>query len=365
MKILIIIALIASITYIIYKHLQQLYTISNYNVIKYYKSDKYKINKIIKNVLDTNNIIHSNDINEWNVYLPSGYNNIEDDLKNIVIKNNKQKIFGIDGCDKIVSKNNLWNIIENTYGRNQAKILMPESYTYDNNIHLDLFKKHYIKNKIYIIKKNIQRKEGIILSNNYNQIITLKQDNYKIIQKYIENLYLIHNRKINLRIYLLIVRTNNIVSYYIHKKGKCIYTNKDYKLDNLDYEMHLTSLNVDNTIYNNRPQTFDELNCHLGSVNYKLLMDNINKNLTLVLKACKPHVGILDKFKSNDTFQLFGLDYIFTSQMYPYLLEINKGPSMYSCNKTDEDQKYQVILDPIKMVDIIPNISNEFLNLNI
>ena len=41
-------------------------------------------------------------------------------------------IFGISDCDKIVSKNSIWNLIEQRYGRNIGKSLMPETFVYSN-----------------------------------------------------------------------------------------------------------------------------------------------------------------------------------------------------------------------------------------
>ncbi len=53
-----------------------------------------------------------------------------------------------------------------------------------------------------------------------------KKDNYKVVQKYMTNLYLINKRKVNMRIYLLIINKKNKKYFYLSSLGKCIYNKK-------------------------------------------------------------------------------------------------------------------------------------------
>ena len=102
---------------------------------------------------------------------------------------------------------------------------MPESYVLNNSEDLKLFKKQFNPKKVYIIKKNIQRKKGIKLSNNLQEILNVDK-NYKVVQEFINDSYIINKRVLNLRIYLMIKCTNNVASFYIHKLGKCLYASK-------------------------------------------------------------------------------------------------------------------------------------------
>ena len=77
---------------------------------------------------------------------------------------------------------------------------------------MKLFKNHYKPNTLYLLKKNIQRKEGILLTKSYNEILENSNKGYRVIQKYVPNLFLIDKRKINLRLYLLVTCKNNKVS---------------------------------------------------------------------------------------------------------------------------------------------------------
>ena len=74
-----------------------------------------------------------------------------------------------------------------------------------------------------------------------------------------KNTYMINKRKINLRIYLLIICKNNKLTSYYYKNGKCnIYTNKNYTGSN-ELEENITSLNLDMDIYNKNPFDLFEL----------------------------------------------------------------------------------------------------------
>ena len=75
----------------------------NFN-LKYFRCDTKKLGIITNEIFTENNITKDNF--DWSIYVPCGYNNIERELLTIKITNlNNKYIFGINGCDSIVSKN--------------------------------------------------------------------------------------------------------------------------------------------------------------------------------------------------------------------------------------------------------------------
>ena len=78
----------------------------------------------MRHIFDKNNI-KKTEGNKWDIYIPCSYNFIENELITINSNKKNQKIFGISGCDKIVSKNSLWSLLENKYGRSQSSKIMP------------------------------------------------------------------------------------------------------------------------------------------------------------------------------------------------------------------------------------------------
>ena len=316
---------------------------------------------ILKNIFKDENIQRETN-KDWDLYIPCGYNKVEKELQSLQPNKKEQKIFGINGCDLIVSKNNLWHLLQKAYGREIAKTIMPETYILSKIEDIQLFRKRYNPEHIYILKKNIQNKKGIHLTKDIDEIELAKYDKYKIVQEYITNVFLINKRKINLRMYLLFVCENNITDAYLYKEGKCIYTNKDYNTDDItDKESNITSINLNQEIYNDNPFSFEELKIFLNSRNYnsELLFQRIRQHLVKLYNAVKDNLCNLENLKKNVSFQLFGVDVIFDNELKPYILEINKGPEMKPKNNRDKDMKLKLNKDMLNIVGLIDSHQEE------
>jgi len=334
---------------------------ANNKNLTYYKCKERDLGKITKSIFDLNNIGFSNN---WDIYIPCGYNNVEEELKKILVKTNLQDkyIFGINGCDDIVSKNKIWESLANCFGRKDASTLMPESYVLSDPNEMELFRKNFnpSANDIYILKKNIQRKEGLKLTRDYFEIIDAKKESYRVVQKYITDLYLINQRKVNLRIYLLIIIKDNTAYFYLCNEGKCIYTNKKYSDDDLDFESNITSYHLDMGVYKNNPRDFKELIQYINNNNMsgQYLFDNINNLMKNVCTCLSASVFQSKNISGTITFQLFGADVIFDKNLHPYLLEMNKGPDMSARDTIDEKMKNTVQTDMFKTVGLLENSSD-------
>ena len=321
--------------------------------ILFYKCNKYVLGKIIKEILLTNNIKRTHNINDnWLLFLPCTYNNIETEMTKMDDTKNKI-LFGIKGCDLLVSKNNVWKLLENKYGRSNAKQIMPETWILSNKEQMELFKNNFSEKNMYIMKKNLQRKEGLLLTNNLEEIINNNDKKFRVVQKYMRNTYMINKRKVNLRIYLLIIYKNNKLTSYYYKNGKCIYTNKDYTGSN-ELEENITSLNLDLNIYEKNPFDLFELVNYMDKKKYVILIENIKNNLKKLETMYRNMISNLNKNNNKNVhFQLFGLDYIFDNDLNVYLLELNKGPDMTSKNDKDYVLKYRIYEDLLNKVGII------------
>tara|TARA_B100000902_G_scaffold399078_1_gene468294 strand:+ start:105 stop:1322 length:1218 start_codon:yes stop_codon:yes gene_type:complete len=363
--------------------------------ISYKKCNHLKIQNNLKDIFNENDIkrflnnsnYSSEESNDWDLYLPCGYNYVEGELKNLSPKNKNQKIFAINGCDKIASKNNLWKILRDYFGREKAATIMPETYIISDIKDMEVFKSNYQPNKLYLLKKNVQRKEGIIITSDYQEIMN-KRD-FKVIQEYVPNLFLIKNRKINIRLYLLIICHNGTTIGYLYDKGKCIYTNKDYNSNDVSSninnssnssnfsnsnnnvtlkewrETHLTSVNLDMEIYETHPETLQQLESTIGFYKYNKLWNKIVILFQNCMKAIDGNLCSLKKLEQNVTFQLFGADIIFNTDMHPYLLEFNKGPSMKYMTPTDTKMKKSLTQDIFSKVGVLDKpLINKFIKLN-
>jgi tubulin polyglutamylase TTLL9 len=344
--------------------------IKKYKPLTYYRCSDKELGKVTKNIFDNNIIKKSNE--NWDIYVPCGYNLVEDELKKIKIKTpGKKIIFGLNGCDTIVSKNKIWETLLNCYGRKHASELMPESFVLGNKEHMLAFSQQFDKkqNTIYILKKNVQRKEGLKLTKKYSDIMTAYSEGYKVVQKYKTDLYLINNRKVNLRIYVLIIIKNGEIGFYVSKLGKCIYTNKEYNDNELDFETNITSYNLDMSVYEKNPRDFNQLKKYISKKNNEqdaaILFRNIDTLMKEVSICLSKNFYQSDNIKGHVTFQLFGADVIFDTQMRPFLLEMNKGPDMSARDIIDDGMKTRVQSDMFKLVDVLPcseNYNNVFYN---
>jgi len=242
-------------------------------------NDVLKKKTIIKLLLK-NNISQNN--NKWTIYVPLSYNNIEKELPKIIINKYSKIVFGINGSDSLISKNRLYINLKKYYSNSELKNMIPNTYLTNSQTDMNYFNKIYDNNKLYILKKNIQQKKGILLTNNLNIIKKSLQENYVIIQEFIKDSVLIKGRKMNLRLYLIIIIKNNKIKFYVHDYKKCLYTNNLYNNNDLNKDENITSSELDIDIYNDYPLTFKELCSYLIKNNYDVTL--LNKNLNSLLK---------------------------------------------------------------------------------
>ena len=115
--------------------------------------------------------------------------------------------------------------------------------------------------------KNIQRQKGLLLSKDYNFILDElhnKNSKFIIIQKLLQNPLLINKRKINLRVYFLIICKGKSKKGYIYKDGFIYYTRKFYKKNELHFDYHITTGYIDRSVYKTNPLTHSDLYKFLG-----------------------------------------------------------------------------------------------------
>lgn len=346
--------IVVAIVVILFVVLLSMLNRKSYKNQNFYKC-KNRVGKVTRNIFSNFGFKHNN--KDWQIYMPCGYNNVENELKKIDIKNDKSKIiFGINGCDRIVSKNGIWDILKKRYTRKLASELMPTSYILYDPTELKILKDNYRNDDIYILKKNVQRKEGLKLTKSLKDILLADKEGYRVAQKYMRDLYLINNRKVNLRIYLIVIIKGDKKRFYISRKGKCIYTYKEYSDDDFDFESNITSYHLDMNIYKKNPRNFKELIEYIDAQGHdgKKLFRNIEKLMHYVCSAMEPHLYQSKNLKGATTFQLFGGDVIFDKNLHPYLLEFNKGPDMNARDKLDEYMKSDVQYDMFSLVNIVP-----------
>lgn len=357
--------------------------IKNINEYKFTKSTKpsqskwnrnqcnYIIGDTLLNELNNNKIEQSND--EWNLYLPCTYDDIRSEVNMMPVVDNA-KYFLLENCDEIVAKELLWKNIVNHFDINKAKIMMPNSYVlYDQN-DVNKINSEFDKSKIYIMKKNIQRQEGLKITNNLNEILNgYKNEGYVLVQELLQNPYTISGRKTNMRFYVLVVCNENNMSVYVHKDGFMYYTKDLFKVGSLEEGPNITTGYIDRQVYIDNPLTHEDLRNYLNKESrelletekrireqgYKISEIYFNRIYHLIREIFTAFYGKINKVngktkfnKNNITFQLFGVDIAVDNQLNPTVMEVNKGPDLGAKDERDSKLKHGVVKDMFKIVGI-------------
>jgi tubulin polyglutamylase TTLL7 len=344
----------------------------NYNMIENFGATqwkrnpdcKYKISKTVKKILDENKL-HGTDKNNWDLYLPCTYNDTKKELERISPTVKDQKVFIIDGANQITSKKLLWINLKKNYDLKTLTKFVPNTYILDDKNDLSRFQQDYKQNNIYILKKDIQRQQGLKITKDLNEILNSKKNNFVVVQELLQDPFLIDGRKINMRFYILVTCVDNKVTCYVHKDGFMYYTKLPFKANSDSWDHNITTGYIDRKVYEKNPLTHDDFRNYLNDLtNIKnksntsqVLSEIVFNDIYNLLKKVMMSLQTSICTKNNKTiftsFQLFGADIGLNNKLDPVLIEINKGPDMGAKDKKDGDLKHGVLLDSFKILNIV------------
>jgi hypothetical protein len=339
-----------------------------------YSTDCGDVPELLGKVMGERNMEKTRD--DYDYYIPCSYNSCEKDVLAFENKEKGKKIFLIDGCDWIASKLALWELLKDQYGKDASKY-MPTTHLLEDKKDLENFPKHFEENKklrpdqMYVLKNYAQRQEGIKLTRNLNEIIGGLKEGWYLAQDYVYNPFIIANRKINFRYYLLVVCRNGKIEGYIHKDGFIYYTPKHYEEHDMDFDKHITTGYIDRKVYELNPLTLqdfrDYLDCEKrveseADTKWKCLSNNktglskvwdasAENLMNKVMEAISKKICKNNKLNNHVRFQLFGCDLAPDANLGCTLMEINKGPDLNAKDERDKQVKIQVQRDIFKIID--------------
>lgn len=327
---------------------------------------KYMMGSTMKKMLKKHNIKETKK-EDWMIYIPCTYNHINKEIADVHPTNNDQRVFIINNADELSAKHLIWTNLVKTYGRDIATRLMPTTYLLRDKDDMILFKKEYNKDKIYILKKNIQRQKGLKITSNKNEIMNGKKDGYIVVQELLQDPYIINGRKINMRFYLLVIHQDKEVDSYVYNDGFMYYTRDKFKKNSIEDGPNITTGYIDRKVYKENPLTHDDFRKYLDvKINIKLstiVFKEIYNMLSLAINSI-PFTPS-ENLKDNITFQLFGADIALNDKLHPQLIEINKGPDLGAKGLRDKKVKYGMVQDALKILKIIPQTGdNGFIKIN-
>lgn len=221
---------------------------------------------------------------------------------------------------------------------------------------------------IYILKKNVQRQRGYILSQNVDEIVQHSKDareqknqHYVVCQELLQDPYLVNGRKINMRVYLLIIMKNReIPQFYIYNDGFMYYTPKPFEAKSMDKDVNITTGYIDRQVYADNPLTHHDLAAFIGAEAYTKLHKKMLELFKHIREAYALHLRDVNTMIPGTKFLLYGCDIAPSSNLETVrLMEINKGPDLSYKDERDKKVKYNMILEMLRITGISDTGSTE------
>ena len=224
--------------------------------------------------------------------------------------------------------------------------------------HQTQYKMNGIHN-IWIVKPgNLSRGRGIHCVNKLNTVVTqCKENNYIIIQKYIENPLIILNRKFDIRQWVLVTNINPL-TLWMWEQPYLRFGAEDYKLTDINnlyshltnnsiakYSEHFKETKIEGNMW--EVPSFIE---HMQSVyNKGDIWNDLHEKMKKIVISSFDSARHEMKQREN-SFELFGYDFMIDEQFNVILIEVNSSPALdYSTNVTKKLVKL-MIKDLIQVV---------------
>ncbi|XP_077987227.1 tubulin polyglutamylase TTLL11-like [Glandiceps talaboti] len=309
------------------------------------------------------------------------------------------KVNKFPGMVEIVRKVSLTRIM------NQMSILFPDEYNfYPKSWILPEQFHHFAAEAATLQKENPKQKqffivkpdegsqgEGIYLLSNPHEVTTIGLVRPAVVQQYVSNPLLVERKKFDLRVYVVLTSLDPL-KFYLCKEGMARFCTESYQAPsnrNMNHVyMHLTNYTLnkrsDNFIHTDNvakgsKRTMTSMWVYLEEKGFDL--KSVCTEIEKVV--CKTILGLIPELKVQShaelppgkpgpsCFQILGLDILLTSDMKPYLLEINANPSyrldydhevspgLFETlpSPVDEEIKIPLVKDTLKLVKPVRRIT--------
>lgn len=278
-----------------------------------------------------------------------------------LFKNTKQTyyIYSLLCVDTFANKASLYSMFQQNASKSELLKYLPVTYILDNKLVFN----EYDPNKLYILKKNVQRQKGCTITNNEAYIKQAHRNNYVVCQELLLDPYTVVGHKINIRQYMLVIVRKSDCEFLLFNDGFLYYTPKKFIKGSLDKLRHITTGYIDRKIYDENPMTLKELYDYMGTNDSYILQKNIVSLFKSVANVYMDHVLESDT-NLNVNFMIFGCDVAVSNTLDCKIMEINKGPDLSFKDKRDGTVKHTLGLSTLHEVGIINAPHNNFIPLS-
>lgn len=200
-----------------------------------------------------------------------------------------------------------------------------------------------------ILKRNVQKQNGLQF---INHVSDLKASNFVVCQRVLGNPLLVNTRKINVRIYLLVICRMNDVSMHMFEDGFLYYTRKPFSNTDISFDTQITTGYMQRDVYKDNPLTLGDLYAFLGKKQGSTLKTNIVSMMKDAATAFLPHVDMHTHPQCH--FAILGADVAVDAHFRTKLMEINKGPDLNHKDDRDRNLKKQMMLEAFRLCKVHP-----------
>lgn len=201
---------------------------------------------------------------------------------------------------------------------------------------------------LWIVKpgENSNRGNGICVCNTFEEVkeivkslpvSAIGQKTY-IIQKYIENPFLVHKRKFDIRCFALVTGFNGVIQGYFFTEGYLRTTSKPFSLSVTNRLIHLTNDAVQKyaedygKFENGNKMSYTDFQRYLDTYTpekgINFLEDILPKIKHIVTDTIKSVFLKIDLNRREHSFEIFGYDFLLDCDLKPWLIEVNTNPCL-------------------------------------
>lgn len=280
-------------------------------------------------------------------------NNIDNIMQQIKFPMHMGWVYGIKGSDALASKSMLIHVLRATLPAATARRITPVSYIVGLEADERRLALEYNGQDGYIMKKNVQQQKGIILTRDLQEIKSNLAE-FVVVQKLLEDPFIVHGKKCNMRVYILIiVRPWSKVEVYYYDDGFMYYTLEDFKPFSLNTRNVITTGLGGREMYKDKPLTHKDFAAYLGKDKATTLKLNLKSLCQYVRAAYEPILIEENKGVPGTKFLIYGMDVAPDANLDCKIMEINKGPDLTPKDERDKALKVKMMRDALCRAGLI------------
>lgn len=250
-------------------------------------------------------------------------------------------LFGIKGSDLLACKARSFMVLRDTLPESRLWAMVPRTWVLAELT----ARRESLPEGYYILKKNVQRQQGHMLLRTLGSAAEWERKGYVIAQELLQDPLMIQGRKINLRIYLLVIIRYGRVRFLIYRNGFLYYTPELFERHSLDPAKIITTGYIDRRVYDTHPMTLEDLQASMGRERYGQLFRNVvqlfrDLRHSFARRLATENVGL-----PGTKMLVYGCDVAPDAQLQVKLMEINKGPDLDYKDARDRRVKFYMVRD--------------------